>query len=167
MEKSKNELKIIEKYTFIFLAVIIICQLLVITLFGVLKKSYFVDEIHTFGLSNSYYKPFITWNEEPNSWHDKEFYLNFLTVQDDERFAYNSVYYNQVHDVHPPLYYIGIHTLCSFFPNIFSKWLGIIFNMFFFSGTIIFLFLLSKLIFEDKLLSIVICIAYGFSSGNC
>jgi hypothetical protein len=165
MEKSKIGLKILEKYIFIILIVIIICQLLVIGIFGVLKESYFVDEIHTFGLSNSYYKPFITWHEEPNSWHDSNFYLNYLTVQSNERFAYDSVYYNQVNDVHPPLYYFGIHTLCSFFPNVFSKWIGIIYNIPFFIGTIIFLFFLSKLIYDDELLSIVICISYGFSAG--
>jgi len=164
LEKHKAN-KVFEKYTSIILLVIITCQLIVITIFGVLKESYHVDELYTFGLSNSFYKPFINWNNETNIWNSPEYYMDYLTVQTDERFTYDSVYYNQVNDVHPPLYYFGIHTICSFFPNVFSKWIGIIFNMFFFAGTIVFLFLLSKLIFDDKLLTIIICIAYGFSAG--
>ena len=164
MEKHKAN-KVFEKYTSIILLVIITCQLLVITIFGVLKESYHVDELYTFGLSNSFYKPFINWNNETNIWHSPEYYNDYLTVQTDELFAYDSVYYNQVNDVHPPFYYFGIHTICSFFPNIFSKWIGIGYNMLFYLGTVLCLFYLSKLIFNDILLAILICIAYGFSAG--
>ena len=37
--------------------------------------------------------------------------------------------------------------------------------MFFYLGTVVCLFYLSKLIFNDILLAVVICISYGFSAG--
>lgn len=165
MNKIEIKQSFIENHTVRVIILLILCQLFVVTIFGVEKESYHLDELFTYGLANSYYKPFLEFEEDSMVWHSPDYYKNYLAIQDDERFAYDSVYYNQVNDVHPPFYYYGIHTLCSFFPNVFSKWFGIVFNMIFLSGTVVVLFFLSGLIFNDKSISIAICIAYGFSAG--
>ena len=38
---------------------------------------------------------------------------------------------NQSQDVHPPIYYMFLHTICSFFPEKFSKWYAGSINIFF------------------------------------
>ncbi|MFR6590175.1 MAG: hypothetical protein ACLURV_08710 [Gallintestinimicrobium sp.] len=35
----------------------------------------------------------------------------------------------QTYDVHPPFYYLPLHTVCSLFPGRFSKWSGIGLNI--------------------------------------
>ena len=49
-------------------------------------------------------------------------YDDYMKVQNGQRFDYVNVWRNQTNDVHPPLYYALIHTICSVFPNKFSKW---------------------------------------------
>ena len=38
---------------------VLILQVLIMIFFGAQKKSYFIDEVASYGLSNSYYMPFI------------------------------------------------------------------------------------------------------------
>lgn len=62
------------------------------------------------------------------TWVSGQDYLDYLAASRTNRFNYASVYYNQRGDVHPPLFYLILHTVCSFFPEHFSKWLGLIPN---------------------------------------
>lgn len=62
------------------------------------------------------------------TWVSGQAYLEYLAASRSNRFNYASVYYNQRGDVHPPLFYIGLHTVSSFFPEHFSKWLGLVPN---------------------------------------
>ena len=80
------------------------------------KSGMFIDEIYTYGLSNSHYMPFIGHGD-----HDKideqiitrGDFFDYLAVTEGEPAPDpGSVYYNQVQDVHPPLYY-WILNLCS------------------------------------------------------
>ena len=59
-------------------------------------------------------------------WNSPEDFNEYLAVSPDDRFDYAQVYENQIIDAsHPPLYYALVHTVCSFFPGVFSKWLVI------------------------------------------
>lgn len=63
---------------------------------------------------------------------------------------YLNVYENQIADVHPPLYYLFMHAVCSAFQNPpFTKWTGIGLNLFFFSLTQFGLLLLSARLLSD------------------
>jgi hypothetical protein len=130
-------------------------------LFGMQKESYHVDEIYTLGLSNSYFEPFF----KPDGWIDTDDYLEYLSVQENEQFSFDSVYYNQTQDVHPPLYYYVYHTISSLFPQSYSKWLGISLNILFTLGSSVTLYYLGRLIFKDKSLAAIIAAAYGFCAG--
>lgn len=156
----------------ILLAIMIIVQLGIITFYMAEKKvGYHMDELWSYGLSNSYYHPHLYARNEVeewdtyNKWHDADFFENYLTVGSNERFEYGSVYYNQKHDVHPPLYYFVLHTICSFFPNSFSKWYAFAINAVSFVVSQIFLYLCAKKISKSELLALTVCAMWGFSTG--
>ena len=123
---------------YMILAGIILIQLLYSTFMFVYKKNgTHSDEIWSYGLANSYYKPFVylpdgIYQDEyrggyegsdiTGKWIDGKVMNDYVTVQKGERFTYGSVYHNQVLDHHPPLYYSILHTICSFFPDRFSFW---------------------------------------------
>lgn len=131
---------------------------------GYEKEFFHVDEAFTFMLSNSKYGIDIP-DEYKNNWRSGSDYYNLLTTTVDSRFNYKQVYINQTKDVHPPLYYFIIHTITSFFPQQFSKWFGIIPNIFFFVCAQIFVFLLSDSILNSKYKALLPCLLYGFSLG--
>lgn len=121
---------------------IIICLLIALAVnFGCRKEGYYIDELWSYGLANSYETPFLQEVEDyMETWHHTDFYEQYLTVEPDRTFAWNSVYSNQARDVHPPLYYFLLHGISSLFPEKFSKWYGILINLLFFTGTILLLF---------------------------
>ncbi len=136
------------------------------------KKGFHSDEIFSYGLSNSFYQPFIQSDnlkadakdfKNINEWFSGDSLRNYITVQSGEQFRYDSVWYNQSQDRHPPLYYSVLHTVCSFFPEIFSPWFGFSLNMLFFVITQIFLYKLTRNILKSKYLALISCIIWGFS----
>lgn len=141
------------------------------------KQGCHSDEIWSYGLANSYYQPHIyldnnisQYDEAPeyiinhNEWTDGSIYKDYLVVNDGERFSYDSVYYNQTKDVHPPLSYILLHTVCSFFPNTFSFYFAFILNCLYMIVIQIFLFKLSKAL-TDYNTALLVCLFYGASVG--
>lgn len=90
-----------------------------------LKQDFHIDELYTYGLSNSYYQPFPF---AKNQWVSGEYYQNYLSTTLETRFQFDSVYFNQTQDVHPPFYYFIIHLISSFLPGVFSKWIGLSVN---------------------------------------
>ncbi|MBQ7132247.1 MAG: hypothetical protein IJO29_06710 [Oscillospiraceae bacterium] len=154
------------------LAVMIIVQLGIIVYYMAEKKhGYHMDELWSYGLSNSYYQPHMytrfgidDWNEY-NHWNDGSLFREYLTVGENERFEYGSVYYNQKYDVHPPLYYYILHTICSFFPGSFSPWYAFSINAVSFVAAQIFLYLCVVKISKSRFLGLSVCALWGFSSG--
>ncbi len=150
----------------IALAAIIVLQLVVVFCFAVQKQGYFIDEISSYVLANSYYNvKNYSLSSIVNKWTDGEFFSNLVKVSESHRFAYDSVFYNQRFDTHPPFYYLLLHTICSFFPESFSKWYGLAINIIFFVVCDIFLFLLSKKIFSNQCLALLPSLVWGFSAG--
>lgn len=151
---------------FLLLTGIILPQIVVIMYFGVHKTWLFGDEQWTFNLANHYYEPFLgDASRYYNQWLTSDFWNKALTVQPKYAFNYNSVFYNQAQDVHPPLYYVIIHTICSFLPNVFSKWFGLIPNIIFFVITQVALYRTGLLLFKKAGIALVTCFLYGFSWG--
>ena len=171
-DKAKNKLKINKNITYIILLVIILLQLgRIIYSFVYLKEDFHSDEIWSFGLSNSYYQPFIYQSADhmdlinKNTWFSSQVMKDYLTVSRNQRFAYDSVYFNQVHDYHPPFYYFILHTICSFFPEKFSVWYGFVINIFTFIVSMLFMYKLAMRVLKSDILSITACAFYGFSVG--
>lgn len=146
---------------FIFILLLQACLMVVK---GYDKEFFHIDEALTFMLANTKHGMVIQ-DEYKNKWIPSKNYYNLLTVSENNSFNYKQVYTNQAKDVHPPLYYFIIHTISSFFPQQFSKWFGILPNIFFFLCIQIFIFLLSDSILNSKYKALLPCLLYGFSLG--
>jgi len=148
---------------------LIAAAVITITGYGVLKQGMFIDEIYSFGLSNSYYTPFVrdihSTDETVIRLTQKEMF-DYLTVNDEDDFAYASVYHNQAEDVHPPLYYMLMHTVSSVFRNTYSKWPGLILNSSLYLGTLALAAVLAHKLFGDKYAVFVTVALYAFSHGG-
>ena len=169
MEKNKATYKII----LVFIIAVQVC--VTIYMFWHQDGEYFSDEIWSYGLSNSYYRPFFSMREGVNltyegmvedyigndEWMSGDVLRDYITVGADERFTYGSVYYNNVYDVHPPLYYMLLHTVCSLFPDQFSWWYGLSLNLIFLVGTQVFLYLTVNKITSSKHMGVIVCGLYA------
>ena len=149
-----------------------ICDLLIYMLFMILmiltihkKENLYVDEVYSYGLSNyhgdiymevesgrTYYPAGVPWAE-------------YMTVDENGRFDYSNVWKNQEQDVHPPLYYAILHTICSFLPGSFSIWFAAAINIFAALGTLYFLGKLVLLLTGDERVQRLISIAFVCSAG--
>lgn len=112
---------------------IYLCFLLITCVCISQKSNYHMDEISTYILSNNTYDEALTVNPELDITYDNPslVWLRSMTVQPGQSFNYANVWNKQKSDVHPPLYYALIHTICSFMPNIYSKWIAGGVNIFF------------------------------------
>lgn len=148
---------------------IIMIAVLLSVFYGFRKEGMFLDELYSYGLSNSQYAPFVQdvkgGNFVDTVVTNKELY-DYVTVGVNERFNYGSVYYNQSMDVHPPLYYALLHTVCSFFPGVFSKWFGLGLNIAIYAATLFALYKVSELIFKNKKISLTAVLLYGISQAG-
>ena len=173
MRERLDKIRQIKFLPVLILAVIIILQIANITNVIVnKKKGYHSDEIYSYGLSNSFYQPFIssdyfsqTEYKNVDEWISGQMLRDYVTVQPGETFRYDSVWYNQANDRHPPLYYAVLHTICSFFPNTYSPVFGYIINYICFIVMQVFLYKLALNMLKSKYLALLLCCFWGFSTG--
>ena len=149
----------------------VICVILAVSLFWCIKKSdMFMDETVTYGLANSYYAPFIKDVPENgtlvNVLLTQEDFKEYLTVGEQDAFAFDSVYFNQTQDTQPPLYYMMLHLLCSFFEGQYSKWIGLSLNLVLYVLTCILVYQIGKLILRSNKTAILAVLVYGLSYGG-
>lgn len=157
MNKRKTEILVI---------IIFLILQTIIYIFIAQKKSYIhIDEAYSFGLSN-YDKIDIQDNEDFfNTWHSKEYYEDYLAVQEDEIKEFKPVYENQKNDVHPPLYYLFLRICMGFTTGQFSIWPGIILNIIIYLFITIFMYLILKELFNDEKFSNIKAIILAFMSS--
>ena len=140
--------------------------LAVCLLFAQRKNGMFIDEIYTYGLSNSHYAPFledVAGGELEGAVLTRQDLLDYVTVGEDEFFDLGSVYYNQVHDVHPPLYYWLFHLASCLTPGVFSKWTGLILDLVLYFLTLIALYRLCLRLFGSRAAALASLLLYGLS----
>ncbi len=156
------------------LILIITAQCILLFFYAENKNGFHVDEMWSYGLSNSYDAPFFypkgymddINDQQFNNWMSGQQFLEYITVQPNEQFAYNRVYYNQTQDVHPPFYYFILHTICSLFPDTFSKWFGIGVNIALFAICQFFLYFVSMRFFcGNNICALMVNSLWGFSMG--
>lgn len=135
-----------------------------------LKTDYYIDEIYSYGLSNDTGADInMTFEYDKTYTPGASLYWDYVEVQKGEQFDYASVWKNQKNDVHPPLYYAILHTICSVFPNTFSKWYAGGINIF---SALLTLFLVRKIVllmtdnkYIRELLSVVFILTNGMLGG--
>lgn len=130
--------------------------------FGIQKQGFHEDEYY------SYYSTNLTnnWSVPEAQWEEMQRYRNEFMVLPGEGFQYGLVKTVQSWDVHPPMYYWILHTVCSFSKGVFSKWQGLIVNMIFQLIATVFLYCSAKLLFSKKkqdLFALLVCAWYAFS----
>ncbi len=87
-----------------------------------LKKQMHVDEFFSYGSANHIGSMHIEIEDGRTYVPSNVPYLNYMTADQNNRYNYINVWRNQAEDVHPPLYYAVLHTICSMFPGRFSFW---------------------------------------------
>ncbi len=145
---------------------ILVCALqLFLSLFWAGKKSYlFMDELFSYAAAN---RAAGTAAELPaNEWLDENWLLDYVSADPDHTFDYSIPYRNQATDVHPPLFYLFLHTACSFIPGEFSYWAGTGCNIIFFIGSTLVLYFLGKELFQDKICGLLSASLFGISYGG-
>jgi len=133
----------------ILLIIFIIIQTIIYIIVGGDKGYLHIDEAYSFGLTH-YDKVDIQDNSDFfNNWHDKEYYDNYLVVQEND--SWGMVYENQKNDVHPPLFYLLLRIGMEFTKGQFSMWSGIILNIIIYAFITIFMYLISRKLLENEI----------------
>lgn len=116
------------KKLIIAMGIILILQMLTALIFCAKKSGFHYDEYY------SYYSSNVTLGLVPTDreWKSQEELLGEFQVLEGQRFRYRDVVRMQTYDVHPPFYYLLLHTVCSLTPGVFTKWSGLVLNLIFF-----------------------------------
>ena len=141
------------------LMLFLVLQIIVIIFFGTQKAGFHQDEYYSYFSSNrslGFYYP-------DREWVDTDTILNEFVVQKGQGFNYGLVALVQSWDVHPPLFYDFLHTICSLTPGIFSKWQGLIVNITAFVISYFLLYMLSVNLGMKEDMRLVVMTAYGFN----
>lgn len=149
-----------KKIWFYFFLLIWCVQMLTAAYFCCHKQGFHEDEYY------SYYSTARTYglSIEDETWMEHDTYYNEFVVLAGERFRYGLVKLVQSWDVHPPVYYWILHTVCSLFPGQFSKWFGLSVNLAAFGASMFLLrFLALQVTRRKEELSFLVCFFYGFT----
>lgn len=158
------------KKTLIAFVIILIQVIFISVSFGIRKQGYHSDELWNYGFANSSDGMHI-FSEDGISlrnymqWQDSKKLLEYISVDKSEIFDYASIYKNVSKDLNPPLQNMLLHFICSFFPNIWSKWFCFIINILAFIITQIYMY---KLLFKatnNYAISLLGISLYGFGIG--
>lgn len=144
-----------------FLALLCL-QILLLVYFGNRKAGFHEDEYYSYYSTNRTAGLF----EPDREWVERNSFRNEFVVLEGEGFRYGLVAEVQSWDVHPPFFYFLLHTACSLFPGVFSKWLGIGVNI---AAFAIHFALLSWLAFmaggRNKKLAFAVAAVYGCNAA--
>lgn len=150
------------------LIVFILFQAICMSIIGGLSRPN-GDEWFTYGLANDtsdqifMNEKWINQKTDGTGWVSSEDIKSYLFVDEGEEFDFSSVLYNQKKDVHPPLYYILVHFLCSFTAGEVSMVHGTIINVIFLVAANVILWIMGKELFKtesERLIpSFVLCLS--------
>ena len=152
----------LKKYSMPALMFIIVAA--VCLMFSCRKSGMFIDEIYSYGLSNSSYAPYITDVKGGSALGQvitRAELFDYVSVTEGEGFDFGSVYYNQTQDVHPPLYYWLFNMVCSLFPDTFTKWTGLGLDFIIYMLTLLCLYKLLMRLFSSRDIASAGVILYG------
>ncbi|MBE7036790.1 MAG: glycosyltransferase family 39 protein [Ruminococcaceae bacterium] len=140
----------LNKKEILALVIILILQTVLYLTWSFQKAYIHMDEAYSLGLS-SYDKVEIQHNEDfYDTWHTKDYYEDYLSLQDDEKTDFRPVYENQKNDVHPPFYYLFLRLGMFFDGGHYSKWPGVIINMIIYLFITVLMYLISKRLLQKE-----------------
>lgn len=157
--------KVHSKKRIVFLLAGICIVQIVVSLFWASQKNYlFFDEVFSFQASNTARKERVEFEE--NVWMNETWYESFMSVDEEDAFDYSIPFNNQKTDVHPPLYYMMLHTVCSIVPGEVSLMAGISVNLMFFLGSTVVLYFLTDTVWRRKEIAVLAAFLYAVSFGG-
>ena len=123
-----------------------------------------MDELFSYATSNR--AEGVAASLPSNEWLDEKWLIDYMSADAEHTFEYSIPYENQDADVHPPLFYIFLHTASSLIPEQFSYWAGTGCNIVFFLGSIIALYFLAKEFLQDDRYSLLTAFLFAISYGG-
>lgn len=167
--KDKKNIKVI------YWVMVLLQLALIVYCFACKREGWHQDEVSAYGFANSYYCTTLYYSDEDGNqlinyeqWIDKKTITDYLVVntdqERDERFSYDSVYYNHIRDLSPPLYSMILHTVCSFFPGTYTVWYAFSINIAAFLIAMLFLWK-ACCEYKDERFALLVGLIYGFSRG--
>ena len=145
---KKKLLKLTDRKIDCCLILLILVLQLCLSLYFAGQKQYLApDELFSYVSANN---PDYIGTVPKDVWLDEAWYVDYVSAQEDNTFAYSIPYHNQDNDVHPPLFYLFLHTACSLIPGEFSFLAGTVFNIVFFLACTIVLYFLTKEVFQSR-----------------
>ena len=151
----------------IIVGIVFLLLLLIWVYWGCQKEDLYCDEYYTFATSNSDLgETGLDFAEIQNgSWITPEYFINKYGVDETEILRYDFVWDNQKLDVHPPLYYLLIHFISSFFLGEFSILPGLIVNIACSLVSMLFVYLIFQMLLPGKYTPILAVLACGLNRG--
>lgn len=151
------------KKTILIFTFFLLLQTCLLTFICSEKQGMHMDEYFTFCLANN--ETGAVNPTEIGKIYDSSYFTNYLTVENGQEFSYRQVWVNQKNDVHPPLYYVFIHTLSSLFPGKFLPWLGLSFNIVLSLFITVCIYFLVKNIGGSSLVSMILAFGTALLAG--
>lgn len=158
-----KKIELNKKTIIITLALIILLQSIVYFVVATNKNYIHMDEGYSHALINYDIIDIIHKETTLNNWQTKEYYQDYLTVGEEEKYDWSPVYNQQKIDVHPPFYYLLLRIANSFSIDNFSIWPGVILNMVIHIGITIFTYLIASKIFKNKAYGLAIAFFSGLT----
>lgn len=142
--------------------------LMALTISG--KVDFYLDEYASYTLANRVANAPADFENYQKYTPAGDVFLKSIVADPARRFDYVSVFANQAADVHPPLYYILLHTICSLFPGTFSKWYAGVINIVFGLLTLFFVRRLARAMVGgtgvfSRVVVALLSVAFVFSAG--
>lgn len=151
------------KLIIIILTIIIVLQVVARIYLGEKKEYFHMDEMYSYGLMN-YNKLNIADNDDfYDTWHNKQYYKDYLEVNSDEVWNLKPVYENQKNDVHPPLFYLLLRIASTFTVDNFTKWSGIWLNIIISIASTILTFLIVNKLCKNKYIALITSVFSTFT----
>lgn len=130
---------------------------------GTMKIDYHTDEYFTYQIANGYSA---SWQIPQYEWFAPDSLTEQLTVHEGGRFSVADVIEKEKSDMHPFLYTLIIHLLCSFMPGQFSPWIGLGVNMVFAALTMVMLYLCLRRLSVSLPATMAAVLIFAFCSGT-
>ena len=159
---------------YLMLVVIILIQAIYIAcVFNVEKQGYHSDELWNYGFANSTEGKHVHSTDvgrKPKNcdeWVSTDVLRRYITVDKDEIFNYAAVYKNAANDYNPPLGYMLLHFVCSFFLGKWSKWYCFGLNLACFIIMQIYIYKLARSVTKNENAGLLSVFFFGFTAGAC
>lgn len=144
---------------------VLLAVLLVMLYYGGKKEYLYEDEVLSYTSANN--EDGLYYQLQEGEWITGDSLNRALYAAPGETFDYRMVMKNQISDTHPPVYFLILHTICSFFPGVFSKWMALSINIVSLMVTLIIFYKFVKELFPHRpYFPSILCLVYGLSLGT-